>query len=35
MRRTAEVLAQRLGDTRLKLLDASGMELPEVVLESD
>ena len=35
MRRTAEVLAQRLGDTRLKLLDSVGMNLPEVVLESD
>jgi hypothetical protein len=35
MHRAAQVLAQRLGATRLQLLDMTGQRLPEVVLESD
>ncbi len=35
MRRVAEVLAQRLSATRLRLLEMSGMRLPEVQVESD
>lgn len=35
MRRTAEVLADRLHGLRVQLLEISGVHLPEVVLESD
>lgn len=35
MRQTARVLAERLGATRAQLLNACGVELPEVVVETD
>jgi CRP/FNR family cyclic AMP-dependent transcriptional regulator len=35
MRRTATVLADRLNAVRMQLFDLHGMNLPEVVLESD
>jgi CRP-like cAMP-binding protein len=35
MRRTAEVLAERLGATRLQLLHMSGVQLPEAPIYTD
>jgi CRP-like cAMP-binding protein len=35
MQRAAQVLAERLNATRLQLLDACGVRLPEVAIESD